>query len=634
MSRTDFTTWVDGLLPAVGPAVPDQRISPCRTAAYLDGKRQTVLQVGKIRPLIRLADKNLDVMTELEGEVSCSVEELMNDTGVAKVVITFDNWLMDYITNQTMPVEDLHLIIDFVPTRPNWRTRWGGKVTEIHIKSDERGAHSIEITALSHREHAKRILIAANPIFPPEIQLPRMWVLPGPVRTICAATLAINLGRLFMPGWSTITNIFNPAAWINPLGPDAFLNLNPLSWPIQVAFVNPVLDQSRWSCLGAAWNDAHSAFADILEDAGVMMRAYTYLTTDEDSPNTELEQLLTAGGRFAEALIGEAMPATEQALKKLAAPTRNCVVFSFEDKSGATGPTGTVVDGLLNTVAVTLDQLITPLTVDLRNGEIFDGGQQLNGQTVQEASGIDRTFLLERLTLTAPDPPMVIWRQGEFNGMLTNELTWRKGSVKTVMTGSKSPSIVNAAQTFAIKYGLARLSDVINTWLTGGTGQTQVPMTGGLDALYSNQLDNTLLAWQRVTDPMRALYAGDHAFQEHFEPGGGTAYTLASVLTLREGMWKTRPWASFKATALNGQPWVCFVDYQPGDRVGFEHEGIIYVDNVYGVKWDWTWERPIGVTLKIGEDKMKSDPFGAAFKTMARIYKFVSQVAGEGTLFG
>jgi len=630
---TTFSRWVDGLLPVVGPEVPDQRISPCRTAAYLEGKRQAVLQVGKVRPLIRLADKNLEYMTELEGELSCSVEELWDDSGVAKVVITYDNWLMDYITNQTMPVEDLHLIIDFVPTKPNWRTRWGGKITEINIQSDERGTHSIELTALSHREHAKRILIAANPVFPPEVQLPRMWVLPGPARTICAVTLAINLARLFMPGWSTGTNVFNPAAWINPLGPDALLNFSPLNWPIQVAFVNPALDQSRWTTLGAAWTDAHTVFKDVLADSGVMMRAYTYLTTDEDSPNTELEQLLDT--ELIESVIDQPL-GTLAEIKKLAAPARNCVVFAFENKSGATGPTGTVADGLLNAVAVTLDQLITPLVVDLRSGETFDAGQTLNGQTVQDAAGIDRTFLLERLALTAPDPPMVIWRQGEFNGMLTNDLTWRKGSVKTVMTGSKSPTIVNEAQTFAIKYGLARLSDVINNYAAnlGAAGQTQVPMTNGLDNLYQNQLDNTLLAWQRYTDPMRALHAGAHAFQEHFEAGTGTAYTLASILTLREGNWKTRPWASFKATTLNGQPWVCFIDYQLGDRLGFEHDGIIYVDNVYGIKWEWNWEKPVGVTLKIGEDRMRSDPFGAAFKTLANVWKFASQLAGEGTLFG
>jgi hypothetical protein len=201
------------------------------------------------------------------------------------------------------------------------------------------------------------------------------------------------------------------------------------------------------------------------------------------------------------------------------------------------------------------------------------------------------------------------------------------------MTGSKSPVIVNEAQTFAIRYGLSQLSDVLNTWLAGPTGQTQVPQTPGLDNLYQGQLDNTLLAWQRFTDPIRALDAGDMAWQEHFEKGSGTAYTLSTIVTLRDGDWKTRPFAAFKADAIDGAPWIANYDYWLGDRVGFEENGIIYVDNVHGIKYEWSWDKALTVSLKIGEDKQKGDPFGAAFKTMASIYSLVGEIAGEGTLF-
>jgi hypothetical protein len=629
----DLTGWIDNLLPAAGPDMPDLVDSPCRAATYLTGLRDVTIAASKVRPLVRIADKNLDTMAELEGELSCSVQELMDDTGTCKITLLFDNWLADWITNQQMPVEDLHLLIDYNPARPNWRTRWGGKITEIHIKTDDRGTHTIELTALHHREHAKRILMAANPLFPPEIQLPRMWVMPGPVRTICAATMAVQLGRLFMPGWSTITNIFNPAAYLNPLRLDTLFNFLPTDWPIQVAFVNPFLDQSRWSAIAGAWStDLHSAYKDVLSDAGVMMRAYTYLTTDEDSPNIELAQLLEGATEILEA-VGVGEDARDMAIR-LAAPNRNSVVFSFEDKSGHTGPTGTVADGVINTIAVTLDNLITPLTIDLTTGDTYDPGQVLNGVPIQDAAGIDRTYLLESLTLTAPEPPRVIWWDGTWNGMINTDLTWIKGSAGTIMTGSRSPTIVNQAQTFAIRYGLAQLSAVLNTWAANFLGgEAQLEGTPGLDNLYQGQLDNTLLAWQRYTDPIRALRAGDLKWQEHFEKGSGTAYTLSSVLTLRSGYWKTRPYASFKATALNGKPWIADYDYTLGDRVGFEKQGVIYVDNVFGIKREWDWNKPMTVSMTIGQDKGKDDPLGAAFRAMAGVYEFVGQLAGEGTFF-
>ena len=631
-----LTSWIDGFLPTPGaPDVPDVRTAPAQTAAYLNGVRTTIIEATKIKPLIRLADNNLDVMQELDGEVDVSVEELMDDTGKCTVKITYDNWLTDYMTNQTHLIADLNLLIDPIPTQPDWRKRWGGKITEIHIKKDDKGVHSIELTALSFYEHAKRLLIAANPIFPPEIQLPRMWVLPGPCRTICMVSAFVNLARLFMPGWSTIDNIANPAGWINPLNPDAVANVLPTAWPIQVAFVDPVFDQSRWTTIGATWTPWHDGLKDVLRDSGCIMRCYTYLTTDPDSPNVELANLVDLAPDLISALTGIDVSSLDQTSSQLAAPLRNCCIFSFEQKDGIAGPTGTAADGLLSTVAITLDDLITPIAVDVSTGETYDPGQLLNGETIQDAAGVDSTVLLQQLLDVAPVPPQCIWWDGTFNGIVNSDLTWHKGSPKTVMTGSKSPKLVNEAQTFAIRYGLDQIQKVVtaNIDFGGGAGLGPAPIGAGLDNLYQGQLDNTLLAWERFTDPIRALYGGDVAWQEHFEKGSGTAYTLASVLTLRDGNFKTRAFAAFKADAVDGYPWIADYDYFLGDRVGFEENGIIYVDNVYGMKREWSWDKPLTVSLKIGEDKHKSDPFAAAFKTIGNVYSLISEVAGEGTIF-
>jgi len=627
-----FDQWIK--LPIAGPAVPDLLTDTAACATYLNGVRHTVLEGAKQRPLIRITDGDLNVMNTLEGELSCSVEELMEDTGKCTLTILYDNWLVDWMTHQTMPISDLNLIIDFDPLHPNWRRRWGGKITEIHVKQDGAGIHSIELTALHFREHARRLLLACNPLFPPEVMLPKMFVLPGPVRTICALTMFMNLGRLFMPGWSTVTNIFNPAGWISPLSPDAVLNVLPTNWPIQIAFVDPVFDQSRWSSIAGTFvTTLHDAFGDVLTDAGVMMRCYTYLTTDEDSPNTELADLLTLAPDILALLTGADVSSLDQGLTKLVAPLRNCCVFSFHQVDGIAGPTGTAADGLISTVAVTLDDLITPVVVDPATGNAWDAGNVLNGEPVYDAAGIGQTYLLQQLLDVAPAPPKVIWWDSPWSGVINSDLTWHKGSPKTIMTGSKSPTIVNESISFAIRYSLAELSSVLNNWVANVSGQTQVPGTPGLDNLYMGQLSDVFLAWERYTDPIRALNSGSLSWQEHFEKGSGTAYTLASPLTLRSGDWITRAFAAFKAEALNGWPWLLDTDYALGDRVGFEKEGIIYVDNVVATKRQWSWSEPLRVYVKIGEDKQKADPFNAAFKTIAAVYTFAGQVAGEGTIF-
>ena len=626
-----FVPWVDTSLPIPGAnGVPDPAVAPAQTAMYLNGVRDTIIASQNLRPLIRITDGSLKSMWELDGEISASVEELIDDTGKLTVTVGYQNWMADLLINQTALVEDINILVDWNPLNPNWRTRWGGKVVEIHVKKDAKGIHTLELTALHFREHAKRLLVAANPIFPPELQLPRMWVLPGPARSICALTAFVNLARLFMPALSIVTNVFNPLGWINPLNPDAALNLLPTEWPIQVAFVDPALDQSRWTSIGATWTTWHETFKDVLMDAGVAMKCYTYLTTDADSPNTELVSLLEVVPELISQITGLNLSGLERNLANNAAPLRNAIVFAFEQIDGVTGPTGTVADGLLSTVAVTLDDLITPVAVNLATGAAFDPGQVLNGAEIADAAGVSQTRLIEQLLNVAPAPPRVIWWDGTYNGMINTDLLYHKGAVKTIMTGSKSPALVNEAQTFAIRYALSQLQIVIapGFGLPGGP-----PIGAGLDSLYQGQLDNSLFAWERFTDPVRALYGGDMAFQEHFERGSGTAYTLSSILTLRSGNWKTRAWASFSAVTLNGHPWIAGYDYHVGDRVGFEQDGIIYVDNVYGIKREWDWQRPLTITCKIGDGRGKDDPFGAAFKTIANMYSFVSALAGEGTLF-
>jgi hypothetical protein len=641
-----FSQWLADVFQPVGfNGTPNLSTDPMECYQYLNHRRNVIADAANQPPLVRIADKNLDIMTTI-GDINggsyltCEVEELIADSGKAKCVLLFSHWLTNWIINENSIYEDLHLLVDPIATKPNWRTRWGGKITEINIINNADGTGTVELHAVSMREHTKRLLFAANPIFPPEVQLPRMWVLPGPTRSVLMITMFINLARLFLPGLSFITNVFNPAAWLNPLNPDALLNINPMSWPLQVAFVNPIIDQSRWTVLGATWTDWHSAMNDMLADSGVVCRAYTWLTTDEDSPHTELVDLITglAGAGvdlldlFGLGSIGELVANIGDDIASLARPTRNCVVFSLEDDSGQTGPTGTALDGLLNLIGVTGDDLITATLLNV------DTGQTLNGEPIIDVAAPSPP-IIQSLLGVAPAPPKVIWREGQFNGMLKSEVNMHKGPVLTVMTGGRSPTIVNESITFAIRYGLSQLSDVIS--LAVGASATftpdnfawQQPLTPGLDNLYQGQLDNTLLAWERFTDPVRAVWAGDLQFQEYFERGSSTAYTLAGWLTLSEANFKTRPFYGFQTEVRNGAPWVIGDDVLLGQRAGFEMGGVIYVDQITAVKHTFD-RKSTTVSMSIGDDKDKHDPVARAVRAMQAVYMGVSALFGENTLFG
>lgn len=418
---------------------------PMASYRYLNGRRQVLEDATRARPLIRLQDKNLKQIARIGSEMSCVTEEIAADSGSATVVIRGGDYLGDFVRNAVRIEEDLHLSVDPVATAPTWKTRWGGKIREINVKRDSSGIHTVELVATSNREHLKNILIGSTPLFPPEVQPIKMWLLPANVRTACAVTLWIQLLRAFDPIASIPTNIFNPGGWLNPLGIDAALNLNPLHWPIQVQFVNPLLDQSRTSLLTGAWTDFHSSTQEILKDAGCMARAYTYFTDDVDNPHPELE-----------ALVGKE-------LADLARPQRNCVVMAFEDHSGYTGPTGTAVDGLINLFASTLDDLITET--------VFPVDSDNDGE-------VDPVF--RRLFLVAPPKPWAIYKDAQESGIIESGYHQHKGPVKTTMTGSHSPKLVNDLQTFAIRWGISQLAQVV-------LGQ-EAPAVEGLDNLYQGQL--------------------------------------------------------------------------------------------------------------------------------------------------
>ena len=638
----NFAKLLDGVFAPTGTdGIPDPVTDPLSCFTWMVNKANLITQGAQQRPMMRLADQNMKVIAEIVGELSCDTEELMSDTGTARVVVTYDNYLVDYMVNQIQVYTDVHLIIDPIPTQRTWKTRWGGKVHQINVKRNEDGTSTVELIALSVREHAKKLLIAANPIFAPEIQLPRIWILPGPIRSILFATFFINLARLFVPGLSGITNAFNPLSWINPavLDQNPLQDFNPLSWPIQVAFVNPLVDQSRWTALGATWTDWHSSTVDMLKDCGVVMRAYTFLADeDTDSPNTDLANLITGiEGVAVDVLDALGLSSGDQLVKAigtaaidtLTMPTRNCVIFSLEDMSGQTGPTGTALDGLLNLIGVTFDDLFTSVLINA------DTGQTLDGEPVVDV--INPTApIAEDLLGVAPAAPNVIWRESTYDRVVSKQHSLYKAPPLTMMTGGRSPSLVNEAQTFGIQYGLSQLQTVVAAG--GGLGGVAVeggpPIGAGLSSLYQGQLDNSLLAWERITDPTRAVWTGDLAYQEHFERGTQTAYTLAGIITLRQADFNTRAFYGFQAQVISGFPWVLDVDARLGERAGWEFDGVIYVDQITAIKRTWDRQSPVLCTLSVGDDKDKQDHVARTMRSLNAVYGMFAGLLGEGTIFG
>jgi hypothetical protein len=569
---------------------------PASAYFYLYNKRQALLDSINQRPLLRLWDENMSLIGTIGQEQSVEVEEVMADSGSGNCVIRQDNWLSNFILFDRRAEQDLHFTLDPTPTQRSWKTRWAGKITTINAKRDSQGLHTIELEMVHIREHLKHLLIGANPVFPPEIQIPKMYFLPWNVRFGVFSTLFINLARQFFPLLSIPDNIANPFGWIG-VG-DVLGGLDPLLWPICPQFVDPILDQSRFEVLAARWNDAHTAFLPQLTDAGCQVRAYQFIAgEDTESPHPELS-----------ALLGTPV-----------LPERNQIILAAEDKSGTTGPTGTLADGFIKFLASTGDDLITDTLIP--DPDMFPD-TEVPSQIYP---------LIETWFGVAPNPPWVVFKDDQYSGIVESTRSVHGATAKTIMTGGRSPGWVNDLQSFLIKWGLSQLQTVFTGGQFAQVGPA--PLGAGLDEVYQGEGDDTLFAYERYSDPVRELYCGDFGFLEHWEAGTGTAYVVSGILSLRDGLWKTRAWTSFKVAVQNGYPYIFNTDFTLGDRLGFTMAQSIYVDQLYAYQYAYSRDNPPQYALQIGSGQNEADPLFQATNSLAAVWNMFGMYMGSSQLF-
>lgn len=556
-------------------AVTKYRLMTARRQLIADGNRQ--------RPLLRLLDKRMNYLGTVVSERSGNWERLMDDSGVGTISLRWSDWLADLCAHKTRVTEDLHLAVDPNPNKRNWRTRLGYRVTDIRAVKHDDGTRTVEVDIISLREHAKHILLGATPFSAPEFQPLKTWIWFQNLRSNLAFTTFINLARSYWPILSLPTSLMDPAHWLTTrVG-----NLSPLHWPVQVQFVNALLDQSRMLPLAAKWQDLHTISGPLMDDAGVALVDYLWLPEDEDSPHPELA-----------ALVGQAA----------ARPSRACVILAFEDHSGVTGWTGTAADGAMNLVASTLDNLITEVIAPL------------------DADGDGITDPMFRKWLgVAPAKPSLVWRDCEYSGLTTSEHRLTRATSQTVWTGGHSPTILNQGLTYGIRYGLAQLEQVIPL---GPAGAYQTPGSSGLDNVYQGQLDDMFLAYEKFSNPQTAIWLNDYALLEGFEQGNGYAYVLSGPLTIRQGLHKRSAEVSFSMTARDGEPWCWGYDYNIAHRGLFEIDGIYYTQQIRGVKWSYDENTPIELGLTIGRQRNPNDSFDAGLKALADGWNAIGSLIG------
>ena len=380
-------------------------------------------------------------------------------------------------------------------------------------------------------------------------------------------------------------------------------------------FVNPIFDQSRFTVYTSRWNDMHTTTAQLLEDAGCMIRAYTWLTEDKTGPHPELEiglkDIPFIGGLLDNIADSVGLP---DSLDDLVRPLRNCVVMAVEDKSGTTGPTGTLIDGSIKLAAATADDLITET--------IYPVDKDMEGHT-------DPFF--RKLALTAPAPPWVVFRDGEYSGIVESQRSLHACDGENDHGGLKIAGWVNQLQTFGIKYGLAQAVGGDRDWglrekrcrraprasrrCTRGSSTTHCSRGSGSPtraapyvwATSASSNTSNKAAAPPTPSPPSSTYApgtGKPAPTSASKPPSATAPPTSPATTSNSVTGSASRWAT-SSTSTNAPP-----------------------SATRG-----TTRKPITVELSIGRDTAEEDPVGVATRTLAALWNGFAMFLGEGRCF-
>ncbi|WP_067819486.1 phage tail protein [Nocardia inohanensis] len=506
-------------------------------------------QVRNPDVLVRYWDKYMREVGEEHSYLSLQFTYPRNAAGGLKMTCPRDMVHFDHLFNNP-DGEDAT-----IPITVNTKGfRWDGYITKASIVRDENGVESVDIEAIHAWNHVATICCWASPFAPVLAQFPRHHILFGPVRTLVTTYLTMNLMRLQADGWTPPDTDKDVPNW-GSVGNALF--------PIAVVPVDPQTDTSRWSAASARFDMADKLFAPMLEDSGVMLTARFFIPGEDEQPAPEWFYL-----------------------------DRPTVVLDTVDKSGVTGPTGTLLDGIVSWIEEFADDGTTP--VRYPNFESTTEYEAVYGQPGK--FGTFKNF------------PWVWYFDGEYSGIGASEVALHKPTATDIIIGGKSPGWVNAAIDIAIK-SLLRLI--------------------GMDWLYRGQLDNVFLAWMVYRDMKRVGRAGPYAFREIYITGSDKAFNLDGLVAARQGLHLTRGYTSHKVTVEDGAPYILGKDFQLGDQIGFAIDKHVFTDYVTELTFVDDREKSATWQITVGDGADEEDSIVKAWQRLARVASAVKDLSTD-----
>ncbi|NKU15218.1 hypothetical protein GS928_19030, partial [Rhodococcus hoagii] len=412
--------------------------------------------------------------------------------------------------------------------------RWSGRAEPPKVERGTDGRRYVRLTFLHDYENLKWIDCWPNPFLPAIFQFPRMFILAGPAIWALKTALFVNLWRLNSSIWQIPDDPMNPSTWLD--------GLDMSNWDIVVnptTFFQDMAAGTPWCVFASRWGTWHDVAAPILADSELTVVCRRWRTGDPD-------------------------PWLGADIKD------GALVVDIVDKSGAmtgTSHGGTIFDGLFRTIQeFTADFLDT--TESLLTGgptsDLFVPGR-----------GTNKAWPHVYYPSDSPGSVETVFTDATSRGVIMN-------------TGGHSMPGVNET----ISAGIQAIGDIVgNALFIGSIG-------GSIDTLLRPFYEDTVAAWISVKLPQRIAEQGDSHYWEKTIESPGKAYTLSSLMVIRQAMWETRSYTSASMSIKAAEPyvigWPGTGDFWVGDRIitdlGAELSDRVIVNRVSQIDY----ERPRG----------------------------------------
>lgn len=492
---------------------------------------------------------------EINDYITCDVDFPLNTIETATVVMK---------TTDPMCVIAMQCYQTVVPiTIEIGAMRWSGRVQEYDYAM-KNGVKTLTLQCQGDYTWFSKILVWPNFLEPIQIQYPTKSLFLGPAITCIKTCVGEQAFRIQSGIWEAVNNLLSGnldwQAWIGTLLESDGNPVDMLMTPIMVVPTDVLTDTSPWVSFNARMDKISTVVEQVLKDNGLVLSANLWLPGD---------------------------PQPEGLIIPLTLPT---IVVDCKDRSGRTGPTGTLLDGLI------LD------AVDIQHGVLGDTLTPFLNPTNEYApEGVNLAPILGVNFV----PPWALFTDHPRGGLTEWHLYGHHPLSHTVIGGGKSPKWINDLINATLEWLIDSLSIAI--------GITGIPSD-----LFDGTFDDVVLAFQLIENFTRRVKLGPYGWPEFFVQTGASAYTLDEWFALTGAMWDTRGYHSVTFSFDNGFPYTVGKDLFVGGLASFVVDGMMYTEYLSKVTFRDDRKTRSKIQCVLGDGKSHDNPVTRIVRSLTK----------------